>query len=73
MDKSEKQKLLENDKVRKEINDYLWIESEKAGHDIGYDRAANEWMQKFAPDWMKANMPEEKTPKKKRRAKNYQA
>ena len=69
MDESVKQKLLENDKVIKEINDYLWIESEKIGHDIGYDHAANEWLQKFAPDWMKANMSEEKAPKKKRRVK----
>ena len=71
MDEAVKQKLLENEAVRKEINNHLWIESEKTGHDVGYEHAANEWLQKFAPQWMKANMLEEKTPKKKRRAKAY--
>ena len=34
-----------------EIKKYKWIESEKAGGDIGWERAAREWMQKFFPEW----------------------
>lgn len=30
--------------IKKEINDHKWYESEKAGHDIGWDRAAIDWM-----------------------------
>jgi hypothetical protein len=34
-----------------EIKKYKWIESEKAGRDIGWERATREWMQKFFPEW----------------------
>ncbi len=34
-----------------EIKKYKWIESEKAGRDIGWERATREWMQKYFPDW----------------------
>jgi len=34
-----------------EIKKYKWIESEKAGSDIGWERATREWMQKFFPEW----------------------
>jgi hypothetical protein len=34
-----------------EIKKYKWIESEKAGRDIGWDKAANEWMQTHFPAW----------------------
>jgi len=30
---------------------YKWIESEKVGRDIGWDRAWREWMQKHFPGW----------------------
>src|ERR1043166_9901218 len=30
-----------------EIKKYKWIESEKAGRDIGWERATREWMQKY--------------------------
>jgi hypothetical protein len=36
---------------REEIKKYKWIESEKAGIDIGWERATREWMQKFFPEW----------------------
>ena len=36
---------------REEIKRYKWIESEKAGQDIGWERAMQEWMQKFFPEW----------------------
>jgi hypothetical protein len=34
-----------------EIKKYKWIESEKAGRDIGWERATREWMQKHFPQW----------------------
>ena len=34
-----------------EINKYKWIESEKAGQDIGWERAYHEWMQEHFPEW----------------------
>lgn len=36
---------------REEIKKYKWIESEKAGQDIGWERAAQEWMAKYFPEW----------------------
>jgi ERCC4-related helicase len=34
-----------------EIKKYKWIESEKAGKDIGMERATREWMAKHFPEW----------------------
>lgn len=34
-----------------EIQKYKWIESEKAGQDIGWERARQEWLQKHFPAW----------------------
>jgi hypothetical protein len=36
---------------QEEIQKYKWIESEKAGYDIGWERATREWLQKHFPDW----------------------
>ena len=36
---------------QEEICKYKWIESEKAGQDIGWERATREWMQKHFPSW----------------------
>ena len=36
---------------REEIEKYRWIESEKAGRDIGWQRASGEWMRKYFPGW----------------------
>ena len=36
---------------QEEIKKYKWIESEKAGIDIGWERAAQEWLQKYFPEW----------------------
>lgn len=53
----EKQKLLRNKKVVEEIRRHLWIESEKAGCDIGFDRAAEDWMVRFSKAWLDYHMP----------------
>jgi hypothetical protein len=35
------------ERVRHEIDLHKWYESERAGHDIGWDRAAVDWMIRF--------------------------
>ena len=34
-----------------EITKYKWIESEKIGTDIGWERARREWLQQHFPAW----------------------
>ena len=36
---------------REEILKHKWIESEKAGYDIGWERAFIDWMTKYRADW----------------------
>ena len=50
--------LLKNKQVIEEINKHLWIESKKAGHSIGIERATDEWLRMYAMGWMKYHMPE---------------
>ena len=38
-----------------EIKKYKWIESEKAGQDIGWERAEREWLHKHFPGWKRAS------------------
>ena len=56
MTDKEKQQLLNNPQVIDEIKRHLWIESEKAGYDIGYDNAAKDWISKYASAWMEYHM-----------------
>ncbi|HOW34857.1 MAG TPA: hypothetical protein PL155_00375 [Candidatus Omnitrophota bacterium] len=58
--KSGSKELLKDKRVVEEINRHLWIESEKAGHDIGFENAANDWLKRFSAEWVKYNMPEKK-------------
>ena len=53
------QKLLSDKRVIEEIHRHLWIESEKAGYDVGFEKAAQDWLTRFAPAWMQYHMPEE--------------
>ena len=39
---------------REEILKHKWLESEKAGRDIGFDRALTDWMVKHKSNWRKA-------------------
>ena len=39
---------------RNEILRHKWIESEKAGHDIGFERALTDWIVKYRSKWRKA-------------------
>ncbi|HEY1790410.1 MAG TPA: DUF4032 domain-containing protein [Verrucomicrobiae bacterium] len=39
---------------REEILRHKWIESEKAGHDIGFERALTDWIFKHRSAWRDA-------------------
>lgn len=53
-------KLLSNKKVIDEINRHRWIESEKAGCDIGFEQASTDWLEQFSKAWMDYHMPKQK-------------
>jgi hypothetical protein len=36
---------------RQEILRHKWIESEKAGYDIGFERALIDWILRYRPAW----------------------
>jgi len=55
-------KLLKNKKVVEEINRHRWIESEKAGHDIGFEQASADWLERFSKAWMQYHMPKQEKP-----------
>ncbi len=50
--------LLKDKRVIEEINRHLWIESQKAGYNIGVEKATDEWLTLYAEGWMKYYMPE---------------
>jgi hypothetical protein len=52
------EKLLSDQRVVDEIRRHLWIESEKAGYDIGFEKAKQDWLEKFSKAWMSYNMPD---------------
>jgi len=54
------QKLLKSKKVIDEINRHRWIESERAGHDIGFESASTQWLEKFSKAWMQYHMPKKR-------------
>ena len=53
-------KLLKNKKAVEEINRHRWIESEKCGYDIGFEKASIDWLEKFSKAWMSYHMPKQK-------------
>jgi len=42
---------------REEILKHKWIESEKAGRDIGFERALTDWIIKHRSKWRKSRQP----------------
>lgn len=54
-----KEALLNKKEVVEEINRHRWLESEKAGYDIGFETAAEDWIKRFAVVWLQYNMPAE--------------
>lgn len=53
MAKVSREELLKDPRVIEEIKRHLWIESEKSGYDIGFEKAADDWMAKFSAGWVK--------------------
>lgn len=37
---------------REEIMKHKWIESQKQGYDIGFEKALTSWMQKYRKSWL---------------------
>ena len=50
--------LLSDRRVVEEIQRHLWIESEKAGYDIGFDKAKDDWLKNFSRAWMQYHLPD---------------
>lgn len=50
---SDLRSLLKNRRVKEEISRYLLTESQKAGYNIGIERATEEWLRFNAKGWMK--------------------
>ena len=48
---------------REEILKHKWIESEKAGTDIGFEKALLDWILKHRSNWRTKRMKEAKTDK----------
>lgn len=46
--------LLKDEKVRHEIERFKWIESEKAGYDIGFENASRTWLSQHGENWINA-------------------
>ena len=46
---------------REEILKHKWIESEKAGKDIGFEKALLDWIVKHRSNWREKRMREAKT------------
>lgn len=42
---------------REEVLKHKWIESEKAGRDIGFERALTDWMITRRSEWFKSRKP----------------
>ncbi|MEI8235496.1 MAG: hypothetical protein WCH57_12545 [Verrucomicrobiota bacterium] len=49
---------------REEILVHKWLESEKAGHDIGFERALLDWIVKHRSAWREKRRQEPHEPKK---------
>ncbi|MDP2652526.1 MAG: hypothetical protein Q8Q08_00670 [Candidatus Omnitrophota bacterium] len=50
--------LLKDKRVIEEIHRHLWIESQKAGYNIGVERATDEWLALYSEGWVRYHMPE---------------
>jgi hypothetical protein len=45
--------LLQEKQVQEEIERHKWFESEKAGYDIGFEKAAQDWLDRYSQQWLK--------------------
>lgn len=66
--------LLSDRRVVEEIRRHLWIESEKAGKDIGFDKAREDWLKNFSRAWMQYHLPDAlRAERKSPEASNHEA
>jgi len=65
----QKKEFLEIPEVVEEIKRHCWIESEKAGFDVGFDSAAEDWISRYSQVWMEHNLPEDTTVRRRGRPK----
>jgi hypothetical protein len=47
---------------KEEIMKHKWIESQKAGHDIGFERALTDWIIKHRSKWRRSRLPPQSQP-----------
>ncbi len=47
--------LLKDKRVVEEIERHKWFESQKAGCDIGFEKASKDWIARFSKEWLKKN------------------
>lgn len=45
--------------MREEIMKHKWIESEKAGHDVGFEFAIKDWLKNHRLNWIKSRQEKE--------------
>lgn len=48
----DRKKLLQIKEVLQEIDRHKWIQSEMVGYDVGFDKAADDWFEKYAASWI---------------------
>jgi len=69
----EPKKLLRDKRVIDEIKRHKWLESEIAGYDIGFEKAAEDWLKKYSNDWITYHQSHQKkfknSPSKKKKSK----
>jgi hypothetical protein len=53
----DREKLLQTKEVVEEINRHKWLQSEMVGYDVGFDKAADDWFEKYATAWVSYHMP----------------
>ena len=51
-------KLLKDKRVVEEINRHKWLESEIAGFDVGFEKAAEDWIANYAQSWIAYHDPQ---------------
>ncbi len=47
--------LLKDKDILDEINRYKWLESEKSGSDIGFERASREWINSYSKQYFESH------------------
>lgn len=53
----DREKLLQVKEIVEEINRHKWLQSEMVGYDVGFDKATDDWFEKYASAWISYHMP----------------